>query len=64
MACAWSTPPSSSRCCTPAVVSVIPGGQGVAEMESNLQAAKAVIPQALWDDLRAEGLLRADAPTG
>jgi D-threo-aldose 1-dehydrogenase len=48
----------------PAVVSVIPGGQGVAEMESNLQAAKAVIPQALWDDLRAEGLLRADAPTG
>jgi D-threo-aldose 1-dehydrogenase len=46
----------------PAVVSVIPGGQGLAEMTSNLQAAQAVIPQALWDELRAEGLLRADAP--
>jgi len=47
----------------PAVVSVIPGGQGVGEMESNLQAAWAEIPPALWADLKAEGLLRADAPT-
>lgn len=46
----------------PAVVSVIPGGQGLAEMASNLQAAKAVIPQALWEELRSEGLIRADAP--
>jgi D-threo-aldose 1-dehydrogenase len=46
----------------PAVVSMIPGGQGLAEMASNLQAAKAVIPQALWQELRAEGLIRADAP--
>jgi D-threo-aldose 1-dehydrogenase len=46
----------------PAVVSVIPGGQGVAEMESNLRAASAEIPPALWADLKAEGLMRADAP--
>ena len=48
----------------PAVVSVIPGGQSVAEMDSNLAAAQAVIPAALWADLKAEGLMRADAPTG
>lgn len=46
----------------PAVVSVIPGGQGVAEMESNLQAAQAEIPPTLWTDLKAEGLMRNDAP--
>ena len=46
-----------------AVVSVIPGGQGVAEMESNLAAARAEIPAALWADLKAEGLMRKDAPT-
>lgn len=50
--------------CHPAVVSVIPGGQGRAEMAANLAAAQAVIPPALWADLKAEGLLRADAPTG
>ena len=48
----------------PAVVSVIPGGQSVTEMDSNLAAAQAVIPAALWADLKAEGLMRADAPTG
>jgi D-threo-aldose 1-dehydrogenase len=47
----------------PAVVSVIPGGQGVAEMESNLTASKAAIPAAVWHDLKAEGLVRQDAPT-
>jgi D-threo-aldose 1-dehydrogenase len=48
----------------PAVVSVIPGGQGTAEMASNLAASQARIPRALWADLKAEGLLRPDAPTG
>ena len=48
----------------PAVVSVIPGGQGVAEMRSTLSAANATIPAALWAELKAEGLMRADAPTG
>ena len=45
-------------------VSVIPGGQGLAEMESNLEAASATIPPGLWDRLKREGLLRPDAPTG
>jgi D-threo-aldose 1-dehydrogenase len=31
-------------------------------MESNLQAAAAEIPPALWADLKAEGLMRQDAP--
>ena len=48
----------------PAVVSVIPGGQGVSEMNSNLTAASAEIPPALWQDLKAQGLMRPDAPTG
>tara|TARA_R110002020_G_scaffold109430_11_gene253091 strand:- start:7127 stop:8161 length:1035 start_codon:yes stop_codon:yes gene_type:complete len=46
----------------PAVVSVIPGGQGVAEVEANLKAATAEIPGALWAELKSEGLMRADAP--
>lgn len=49
--------------CHPSVVSVIPGGQSVAEMDSNRQAASANIPDALWTDLRSEGMIRADAPT-
>ena len=48
----------------PCVVSVIPGGQGVAEVESNLRAAEETIPPTLWDDLKAHGLIRPDAPTG
>lgn len=46
----------------PAVVSVIPGGQGVAEIDSNLAAAKARIPPALWADLQAQGMLHRKAP--
>ncbi len=50
--------------CHPAVVSVIPGGQSVAETDSNRQAADARIPSGLWRDLKAAGLMRRDAPTG
>lgn len=46
----------------PATVSVIPGGQGVAEMASNVQAAAAVVPAALWEALTAEGLIATGAP--
>ena len=46
----------------PSVVSMIPGAQTVAQTTSNLAVAKAVVPAALWDDLKAEGLLRQDAP--
>lgn len=46
----------------PAVVSAIPGGQGLAEMGSNIIAEGADIPQALWSDLKSAGLMRKDAP--
>jgi D-threo-aldose 1-dehydrogenase len=46
-----------------ATVSVIPGGQGKAEMDSNARAAAAAIPVALWQVLAAEGLIpQAMAP--
>jgi D-threo-aldose 1-dehydrogenase len=47
----------------PAVVSVIPGGQSVGQMEQNLAIAGATIPPALWAALKAEGLMRPEAPT-
>ena len=46
----------------PAHVSVIPGGQGVAEMMGNLRAAQADIHKALWADLKAAGLMQVEAP--
>jgi len=48
----------------PCVVSMIPGGQGVNEMDSNLRAAGAAMPPALWAELKDAGLMRADAPVG
>lgn len=48
----------------PCVMSVIPGGQRPAEVESNRALLDVKIPAALWADLKQEGLMRADAPTG
>ncbi|CUH40348.1 Pyridoxal 4-dehydrogenase [Jannaschia seosinensis] len=48
----------------PCTLSVIPGGQGVSEVEENLRAADANVPEDLWSELKAEGLMRQDAPTG
>lgn len=48
----------------PATVSVIPGGQGVGEMASNIRAASAVLPATLWEELRAENLIATGAPVG
>ena len=48
--------------CHPTVLSVIPGGQGVAEMESNLAAARAEIPPELWAELKSAGLMDEKAP--
>jgi D-threo-aldose 1-dehydrogenase len=45
------------------VVSVIPGGQSVEEVRSNRSILDVKIPAPLWDDLKAEGLMRPDAPT-
>lgn len=47
----------------PSVVSVIPGGQSPEEMNSNIAASKAKMPGALWNDLKAEGLMHESAPT-
>lgn len=48
----------------PAVLSIIPGAQTPAEVEANARAAAALIPPALWSDLKAAGLMRNEAPTG
>jgi D-threo-aldose 1-dehydrogenase len=47
----------------PAVVSVLSGARSVAELEENIAMFQTPIPAALWDDLRAEGLLDEVAPT-
>ncbi|MFI0843566.1 aldo/keto reductase [Mesorhizobium sp. IMUNJ 23232] len=47
----------------PSVVSLIPGGQWVAEVEGNRTILDVQIPPELWEDLKSEGLLRQDAPT-
>jgi D-threo-aldose 1-dehydrogenase len=47
----------------PAVVSVIPGGQAPAEVEANARNLEVTIPDGLWSDLRAAGLLAESAPT-
>ncbi len=46
----------------PAVVSVIPGAQSVTELSSNLSALNAPIPDRLWEDLKAAGLIHPAAP--
>lgn len=48
----------------PSVMSVIPGGQKPSEVESNRALFDVTIPPALWADLKQQGLMRADAPTG
>ncbi|MCC7321666.1 MAG: aldo/keto reductase [Rubellimicrobium sp.] len=45
-----------------AVVSVIPGGSNAAEVAANLRAAQAVIPDDFWAEMKAEGLIAAEAP--
>jgi D-threo-aldose 1-dehydrogenase len=47
----------------PAVASVIPGARSAVEVKNNVAAFETSIPTALWDVLKSEGLLRADAPT-
>jgi D-threo-aldose 1-dehydrogenase len=46
----------------PQVVSVIPGGVSPREVALNAATMSAKLPKALWKDLKAEGLLRQDAP--
>lgn len=46
----------------PAVVTVIPGGRSRSEVEQNAMWLQFEIPPAFWVALKAEDLLRADAP--
>ena len=45
------------------VASVIPGGLSPEHVTRNIAAFRHPIPPALWEELKHEGLLRADAPT-
>lgn len=47
----------------PAVISVIPGMGAAGQVAEAAAWMATPIPAGLWDDLRAQGLLRADAPT-
>ncbi len=46
----------------PAVVAVVPGALSAEQARANAEAFAAEIPGALWEELKAAGLLRADAP--
>ena len=47
----------------PLVASVIPGAVAPEHAARNVAALRVEIPDALWAALKAEGLLREDAPT-
>jgi D-threo-aldose 1-dehydrogenase len=47
----------------PAVVSVIAGVRSIEHLDEYQDLLRTPIPVALWDDLRAEALIPADAPT-
>ena len=46
----------------PAIATVIPGGRTRAEVEQNVALMQVAIPEDLWHELKAEGLMRSDAP--
>jgi D-threo-aldose 1-dehydrogenase len=46
----------------PAIVSVIPGGQKPTEVRRNADILGVKVPPIVWRELKADGLLRADAP--
>lgn len=46
----------------PAVKTVIPGGSTPGEVRQNIEIFETPIPAGFWSDLKAEGLIRPDAP--
>lgn len=48
----------------PVVAATIPGADAPAQIEENAAHMRRAIPPAYWTELKTEGLLRADAPTG
>ena len=47
----------------PAVGTVVPGAQSVPELEENFALVGQEIPSDVWAEMKAEGLIPADAPT-
>ena len=47
----------------PAVATVVAGVRTIAHLDDTIEKMQVQIPDALWDDLRAEGLLHPEAPT-
>jgi D-threo-aldose 1-dehydrogenase len=47
----------------PVVAAVIPGAASAAQVERNVATFRHPVPADLWAELKAEGLLREDAPT-
>jgi D-threo-aldose 1-dehydrogenase len=45
------------------VASTLTGARSVAELDETIAMSRVAIPPALWDDLRAQGLLDPAAPT-
>ena len=46
----------------PAVVGIVVGARSAEEVAADLAMSRAVIPAALWDELKSKGLLAAEAP--
>lgn len=46
----------------PAIKTVIPGAMSAEQVTANVAVFQTEIPDALWSDLRGEGLIRKDAP--
>ena len=46
----------------PAVVSVCVGARSAEQIERNIDLYRSVVPAAVWGELKAQGLLRSDAP--
>ena len=47
----------------PSVAAVIPGAKTPTEVRQNQIHLTTAVPSAVWDDMRSEGLLDAEAPT-
>lgn len=47
----------------PAVVSICIGSRNAGQQERNAELCELPVPPEVWDDLRAAGLIRTDAPT-
>ncbi|HXI15362.1 MAG TPA: aldo/keto reductase, partial [Chloroflexota bacterium] len=47
----------------PSVASIIPGPNSPEQVYTNVEWARHEIPSDLWAELKAEGLIRKDAPT-